>query len=75
MMLKLELLGMQKCWSDRELMRHAQVNMAVRLFLNIGCQTELPHHTSMTYFRERVGSAALKEIFHDVLGQAREIFG
>jgi hypothetical protein len=54
-------------------MRHAQVNMAVRLFLNIGCQTKLPHHTSMTYFRNRVGSDAIQEIFHGVLGQAREM--
>jgi transposase len=71
MMLKLDLLSMHYRWSDRELMRHAQVNMAVRLFLNIGCQTPLPHPTSMTYFRNRVGSAAIQEIFHDVLGQAR----
>jgi hypothetical protein len=33
----------------------------------------LPHHTSMTYFRDRVGADALKEIFHGVLGQAREL--
>jgi transposase len=73
MMLKLDLLSMHYRWSDRELMRHAQVNMAVRLFLNIGCQTKLPHHTSMTYFRSRVGSDAIQEIFHGVLGQAREM--
>jgi transposase len=73
MMLKLDLLSMHYRWSDRELMRHARVNMAVRLFLNIGCQTKLPHHTSMTYFRNRVGSDAIQEIFHGVLGQAREM--
>jgi len=73
MMLKLDLLSMHYRWSDRELMRHAQVNMAVRLFLNIGCQTKLPHHTSMTYFRNRVGADAIQEIFHGVLGQAREM--
>ena len=56
MMLKLDLLSMQYRWSDRELMRHAQVNMSVRLFLNLGWQTKLPHHTSMTYFRQRVGA-------------------
>jgi len=73
MMLKLDLLSMHYRWSDRELMRHARVNMAVRLFLNIGCKTKLPHHTSMTYFRKRVGPDAVQEIFHDVLGQAREM--
>jgi transposase len=73
MMLKLDLLSIQNRWSDRELMRQAQVNMAHRLFLNLGSESVLPHHTSMTYFRERVGAEALQEIFHGVLGQAREL--
>jgi transposase len=73
MMLKLDLLSIHYRWSDRELLRHARVNMAVRLFLNIGCQTKLPHHTSMTYFRQRVGADAIQEIFHGVLAQAREL--
>jgi transposase len=71
MMLKFDLLSMHYRWSDRELMRHAQVNMAVRLFLNMGCNTKLPHHTSMTYFRERVGADAIQEIFDEVVAQAR----
>ena len=73
MMLKLDLLSIHYRWSDRELMRQAQVNMAHRLFLNLGSDSVLPHHTSMTYFRERVGADALQEIFHEVLGQAREM--
>lgn len=73
MMLKLDLLSMHYRWSDRELLRHARVNMAVRLFLDIGVQTKLPHHTSMTYFRQRVGADVIQKIFHDVLGQAREL--
>ena len=72
MMLKLDLLSIQFRMSDRELMRQTQVNMAYRLFLNLGCDTTLPHHTTMTYFRDRVGAKALKKIFHEVLGQARE---
>lgn len=71
-MLKLDLLSIQYRYSDRELMRQVQVNMAYRLFLNIGCDTILPHHTSMTYFRDRVGAQTLRTIFHGVLGQARE---
>jgi transposase len=73
MMLKLELLGIQKCWSDRELMLQVQVNVAHRLFLNLGIDSVLPHHTSMTYFRTRVGAEALQEIFHGVLSAAREL--
>jgi transposase len=73
LMLKLDLLGIYYRWSDRELMRQAQVNMAHRLFLDLGSESVLPHPTSMTYFRDRVGAEALQEIFHGVLGQAREL--
>jgi transposase len=71
-LVKLDLLSIQYRYSDRELMRQVQVNVAHRLFLNIGCDTALPHHTTMTYFRDRVGAEALQAIFHEVLGQARE---
>jgi transposase len=73
LMLKLDLASIHYCWSDRELMRHGQVNMAVRLFVDMGSQTKMPHHTSMTYFRHRVGAEAMQEIFHVVLGLAREL--
>jgi transposase len=71
-MLKLDLLSIHYRWSDRELMRQVQVNMAHRLFLDLGSDSVLPHPTSMTYFRERIGAEPLQEIFHGVLGQARE---
>lgn len=73
MMLKLELLGIQKCYSDREVMMQVQVNVAHRLFLNLGIDSALPHHTSMTYFRQRIDAEALQEIFHEVLAAAREL--
>jgi transposase len=73
LMLKLDLLSIHYRWSDRELMRQAQVNMAHRLFLNLGSESVLPHPTSMTYFRERVGADPLQQIFQGVLGQAREM--
>jgi transposase len=73
MMLKLELLGIQKCYSDREVMMQVQVNVAHRLFLNLGIDSTLPHHTSMTYFRQRIDADAMKEIFHEVLAAAREL--
>ena len=73
MMLKLDLLSMHYRWSDRELMRQAQVNMAHRLFLNLGSDSVLPHHTSMTYFRDRIGADVLHDLFHGLLGQAREL--
>jgi transposase len=72
LMLKLDLLAIQYRLSDRELLRQVQVNMAYRLFLDLGGESVLPHHTSLTYFRERVGAEALEKIFHGVLSQARE---
>jgi transposase len=72
-MLKLEILALHYRLSDRELMKQAQVNVAYRLFLGLSCQSPLPHHTSMTYFRGRVGAGRMQELFHVVLGQAREL--
>ena len=72
-MLKLEILALHYRLSDRELMKETQVNVAYRLFLRLSGASRLPHHTSMTYFRERVGAERMQEIFHVVLGQAREL--
>src|SRR5260370_42695970 len=47
-MLKLDLLSIQFPLSDRELMRHAQVNVAYRLFLAITAGSTLPEPTPMT---------------------------
>jgi transposase len=72
-MLKLEVVALHYRLSDRELMRQAQVNVAYRLFVGLSCTSPLPHHTSMTYFRDRVGAERMQEIFHVVLGRAREL--
>lgn len=72
MMLKLEFLGIRESFSDREVMLHVQVNVAYRLFVNLGVDSGLPHPTSMTYFRDRIGVEAMQEIFHEVLTVARE---
>jgi len=71
-MLKLEFLGYQYGLSDREVIKTAQVNMAFRYFLNIGRKTPLPHHTSMTYFRKRLGPEKHQDILDDIVAQARE---
>jgi transposase len=72
-MLKLEVLALHYRLSDRELMKQTQVNVAYRLFLGLSSQSPLPHPTSMTYFRDRVGVTRMQEIFHVVLGRAREL--
>jgi len=72
-MLKLEILARHYNLSDREVMAQTQVNVAFRLFVGLSLRSSLPHHTLLTYFRERVGTTQLQEIFHTLLGQAREL--
>lgn len=72
-MLKLEILARHYNLSDRELIAQTQVNIAYRLFVGLSRRGSLPHHTSLTYFRQRVGAEHLQEIFHLLLGQAREL--
>ena len=72
-MLKLEILALHYRLSDRELVKQTQVNVAYRLFLGLSCASRLPHHTTMTYFRARVGAERMQQIFHVVLGRAHEL--
>jgi transposase len=72
-MLKLEILARHYRLSDREVVRQAQVNVAFRLFVGLGLDSPLPHHSLLSYFRHRVGPDRLQEIFHALLGQAREL--
>lgn len=72
-MLKLEILARHYNLSDRQVIAQTQVNVAFRLFVGLSVRTPLPHHTSLTYFRERVGAARLQQIFQTLLSQAREL--
>lgn len=70
-LLKLEVLARQYRYSDREVMAGARYNIAYRLFLGLSLESPLPHHTSMTYFRHRLGAQRLQQIFDLLVGQAR----
>jgi transposase len=72
-LLKLEVLARQYKYSDREVMAAARFNIAYRLFLNLSLESPLPHHTSMTYFRERLGCERLQQVFDTLVGQARRL--
>lgn len=72
-LLKLEVLARQYKYSDREVMGAARFNIAYRLFLNLSLESPLPHHTSMTYFRDRLGPERLQEVFDTLVGQARRL--
>lgn len=72
-MLKLEILGRQYKLSDRETLRGACLNIAYRLFLGLSLKSPLPHHTLLTYFRDRLGAERLQMIFDALVGQARRL--
>jgi IS5 family transposase len=72
-MLKLELLARQYRLSDREVIAAARFNVAQRLFLGISLRSPLPHHTLLTYFRQRLGPERLQPLFDSLVGQARRL--
>jgi transposase len=72
LLLKLEFLQYQYNHSDRQVIEHARSNMAYRFFLDLSLHSSLPHHTLLTYFRQRLGAARHQEVFDAVVGQARE---
>ena len=49
--------------NDRNLMREAQVNIAMRWFAGYSLQHELPDHSSLTRLRQRWGSQRFLELF------------
>ena len=73
LLLKLEILSRHYNLSDREVIEQTRVNVAYRLFLGLSRHSPLPHPTSLTYFRQRLGPEHLHQVFHVLLGQAREL--
>jgi transposase len=71
LLLKLEFLEYQYNHSDRLVIEHSRCNMAYRYFLDLSLHSALPHHTLLTYFRQRLGVARHQQIFDALVGQAR----
>jgi len=71
LLLKLEFLEYHYNLSDRQVMEQSRYNMAFRWFLDLSLESPLPHHTLLTYFRERLGSQKHQAIFDEIVGQAR----
>jgi transposase len=72
LLLKLEFLQYQYNHSDRQVIEQARCNMAYRCFLDLSLHSALPHHTLLTYFRQRLGPQRHQQVFDAVVGQARE---
>jgi len=71
-MVRLIFLQLQYKLSDRGVIDRAQTDHAFRYFLGLDWSDELPHPTSLTKFRERLGEEGFKALFHGVLRQALE---
>lgn len=72
MMLKLEYLRYHHNLSDREVIRHAQTDLAYRCFLQIPLRGWLPDPSSLCVFRGRLGTQGFRQIFDQVVHTARE---
>jgi transposase len=72
LLLRLEFLQYQYNLSDRQVIEQARCNMAYRYFLDLSLHSPLPHHTLLTYFRQRLGAERHQQIFDALVGQARE---
>jgi transposase len=59
--------------SDRQVVERAQTDHAFRFFLGIDWDHELPHPTSLTKFRNRLGEERFRAIFTRILRQAQEL--
>ncbi len=54
-------------------MMATRFNIAYRLFLGLSLKSPLPHHTTMTYFRQRLGEERLQEVFDTLVAHARRL--
>src|SRR5215471_2782220 len=70
-MLKLSLLQFQYDLSDNQVLRHAQVNVAFRFFLDLSLESPLPVPSLLSQFRTRLGEERFTRVFNDILRQAR----
>jgi transposase len=70
-LLKLSLLQFQYDLSDSQVLRHAQVNVAFRFFLDLSLDSPLPVPSLLSQFRTRLGVERFTQIFNEILRQAR----
>lgn len=72
LMFKLGFLQYHDNLSDRRVMERAQTDVAYRLFLGLPLSCSLPHASSLTYFRGRLGAERHRQLFDELVAQARE---
>src|SRR5689334_8846464 len=70
-LLKLSLLQFQYDLSDSQVLRHAQVNVAFRFFLDLSLDSPLPVPSLLSQFRLRLGEERFTRVFNEILRQGR----
>ena len=55
--------------SDRELCREVHLNLTYRWFCRLKLTDPVPHHSSMTCIRDRLGKSGFTEIFERLISQ------
>jgi transposase len=70
-LLKLLLLQQHYGWSDAGVCQQAQVNVALRFFLDWSLTTTPPDASLLTIFRQRLGLARWQSILQELVRQAR----
>lgn len=58
--------------SDREVMQRSQTDLACRCFLHLGLEDDLPHPSTLSVFRSRLGEDRFREIFNRSVKMAVE---
>lgn len=69
-LMRLTFLQTQYHLSDRGVIERAQTDHAFRFFLGLDWNDELPHPTTLTNFRNRLGEEGFKALFDGILKQA-----
>lgn len=70
-LLKLLLLQQHYGWSDAGVLQQAQVNVALRFFLDWTLSTTPPDASLLTVFRQRLGLARWQQLLQAIVRQAR----
>ena len=72
-LLKLLLLQFHYGWSDESVVQQAQVNVALRFFLDWPLTAAPPDASLLPHFRKRLGAERLQRVFADLVQQARDL--
>jgi transposase len=70
-LLKLSLLQFPYDLSESQVLRQAQVNVALRFFLDLSVESPLPVPSLLSQFRTRLGAERFERVFNEIVRQAR----